>query len=335
MTQCDQCNKNITKTRPGVECNRCEKLVHLSTACAGLTNKQVSALRATDSLEWTCQDCHNQSPKRRSIVVPEDDDDEPRAASSAGNFQIDIKNLLEDISKEMQKTIRREIKDIHQTLQFHTEKVDEAMENLEACQKTIIELKKKNIELTNKNSNLETRLAAIEQRMQDMEQHKLAMCVDIVNLTQKDNEDPMVIAQEIAGKLKQPTSDVIHAERLPGKKEHPGPIRVQLKSQITQDKWLETYKQITKKIPVPAAKGVITEQAKSDVETTSLGFKSIIIREALTAYNKHLLWNAKQELKSTFKYIWMKKGVLRVRKEGQNEKPIIIHSINDIKQLRE
>jgi hypothetical protein len=94
MSKCDNCSKNITKNKPGIECNRCEKIVHLSNQCSGLTSKQLAALRATENLEWTCHECQNSS-RRRSIIIPDYDEEEDNCAESS-NVQIDIKKLLGD-----------------------------------------------------------------------------------------------------------------------------------------------------------------------------------------------------------------------------------------------
>ncbi|CAK1597655.1 unnamed protein product [Parnassius mnemosyne] len=69
MSKCEKCNKNITRTRPGVECHRCEKMVHLNTECSGLTTKQRNALRANKNLDWSCSECKNTSSRRTSIII--------------------------------------------------------------------------------------------------------------------------------------------------------------------------------------------------------------------------------------------------------------------------
>lgn len=186
MSQCDKCNKNITKTKPGVECGKCGKIVHL-TDCSGLTTKQRNAIRANDSLEWTCEECQEASPKRRSVIVPDDEDEEVDVPKST--MSLDIKKLLRDISIEVEKSMKREMKDLTKSFEFHTEKMDEILDNIEAFKTTVGELKKKNIELTNKNNNLEIRVGALEQRIQDLEQKQLAKTLEINNIPNNTEED--------------------------------------------------------------------------------------------------------------------------------------------------
>lgn len=321
MRKCDKCNKQITKAKPGVECNRCEKIVHITTECSGLTSKQQSAIRAAENLEWTCKECHKDSPKRRSIVFPgdEEDDDEGNSAN------IDIKQLLKDISKEMEKTLKRELKDINESLQYHSDKMDEVLLSLASCEETIKDLKKKNTELANKNNNLETRVGALEQHLREMEQRQLCKHIEVHNVPITEDEDALKIAGHLATTLKVKHGDVEQAKRLPGKRDRPGPIQIQLKDEGKQNEWLTAYKtnkatMITVADLIPGAPAPTAHNA-------------VYINESLTPYNKHLLWFAKQELKSKYKFVWVKKGVIRARKEGQEEKFLIIRSTEDVKKL--
>lgn len=322
MNKCDKCNKNVTKRSPGLICSRCEKLVHANTLCTGLSNKQLTALRAADNLEWTCIECHRESPRRRSYVVPEEEGEEDEINSQEPPIQIDVKQLLKDISKEMEKAIKREMKEITQSLQFHSEKMDEVLENIEAFKETIQELKRKNNDLQNKNTNLETRVRALEQQYQATEQQKLKNLVEIANIPYLENEDIASMVNTVAMKLQVPNNEIVFAERLPGKKERPGSVQVQLKDEKTQLKWLTAAKN----------KNIHISDVTPGVPTTSASEK-IFIRESLTSYNKTLLWNAKQELKNTYKFIWCKKGIIRVRKD---EKDTIhtLRSLEDINKLK-
>ncbi|XP_047533394.1 uncharacterized protein LOC125068333 [Vanessa atalanta] len=326
MAKCDKCNKYITKNKPGLECSRCEKVVHLNTICSELSNKQLSAVRAAENLEWTCRECHENSPKRHSIVIPDDDEEEEDKRNEAPDLKIDMQQLLVDITRQMEKTIKREMKELSQSLQFHSEKMDEVITMLEACQETIKDLKKKNIELINKNNNLETRVGALEQRLQEKEQRELSNCVEICNVPQRVDENTYLLAKQVAKKLNQQAEDIKEAIRLPGKKENPSPILIKLKNEQLQNSWLTSAKSSCHKIK---AVDIVPETTdKIEIE------KSIYLRETLTPYNRHLLWFAKKELSTTYKFIWIKKGILRARKEGDKEKAIIIRSKEDVNKLK-
>lgn len=325
MDKCEKCQKSITKRSPDLECSRCEKIVHMNTSCSGLTNKQLTALRATDNLEWACHECHESSPKRRSVIIPNDDDDEETQVSIPPNAQINVKQLLKDISKEVEKSIQREMREINQALQFNSEKMEDLIECVEACKQSIQDLKKKNTELNNKNNFLETRVGALEQRIQEMEQNQLSNQVEISNIPCMEEENLPKIIEKVAEKLQLPTKDIVRVTRLAGKKDRPSPIHVELNDESTQQKWITTAKKTKVSLEdiISPPKSITEAPSPTDI---------IFIREALTSYNKRLLWNAKQELQNIYKFIWCKKGVIMVRKQ-ENDKVIRVRSLEDIKKL--
>ncbi|CAH2104643.1 unnamed protein product [Euphydryas editha] len=283
--KCDICDRSITKSTPGLECSKCERIVHLNTKCAGLTNKQIAALKAATSLEWTCRECQNELPRRNStIIVPEDkeeeDDDTP--------VQINAKKLLENISKEVQKAIKLEMREVHESLQFHTAKLDEVVECMEVFRKNIKDLERKNQTLTNKNINLENRIGAMEQRIQELEQEKLNKYLEIANVPTKTVEEMKQVINNIAAKLKQPKEE-IKSRRIQGQKDLSSKILVEFKDEDFQEKWINTGRNVN----ITVADINPNEQNNNN---------PVYIRESMTKYNKQLFWNTKQELKITKKF---------------------------------
>ncbi|CAK1584086.1 unnamed protein product [Parnassius mnemosyne] len=113
------------------------------------------------------------SRRNSSIVIPENDDEDDYDR----HVQIDAKTLLNNILKEVEKSIKKELKDINDSLQFHSSKLDEVMMSIEAFKQTIKNLQRKNIELTNKNNNLETRVVP-----------KFKICINNTNLITSLND---------------------------------------------------------------------------------------------------------------------------------------------------
>ncbi|CAG4973485.1 unnamed protein product [Parnassius apollo] len=324
LNKCDYCSKNITKSKPGLECNRCEKLVHLNNQCTGLTNKQLAALKASENLEWNCQDCQEKTPRRSSIVIPNDDEDDEYYSESP-TIQIEVKKLLGDTSKEVERAIKKEMKDLTQSLQFQSDKMDELLKNIEIMQDNISNLQKKNTELNNNNNNLETRVGALEQRIQEIEQQSLHKNIEIHNIPYIENENLPEIVGKVAIRLNQNACNVKQMKRLTSKNDRPRPVMIELNSEQTQLAWLAASKSISPRI---TAQEICSHNHSSNVNT------AIFICEALTQYNKQLLYYAKQELKNSFRYIWIKKGVLRVRRARESQKPIIIRSADDVKRVK-
>ncbi|XP_026324970.1 uncharacterized protein LOC113233950 [Hyposmocoma kahamanoa] len=227
MTNCDSCHKLINKRSPGIVCNRCGKTFHLNAECSGLTAKQRTALKVANSLEWMCKECQDHSPKRRSVIIPNDDEDEEDEVSvdSKPGLHINVKQLLRDISKEMEKTIHKELTDVTKALEYQSDKMDELTESVEGFKAAIQELKKKNIELQNRNNHLETRIGALEQRMQETEQEKLSKTIEITNVPCDPKEVISEVIAKVANKLQVTNDEIEEVKRLPSRKEQPGRIK--------------------------------------------------------------------------------------------------------------
>lgn len=317
--KCDICKKSITKSLPGLECSKCEKIVHLNTRCSGLTNKQITALKAASSLEWTCLDCQRESPRRNSsIVIPELDDEEEDAP-----VQINAKKLLSNISKEVEKAIKNEMRDLNESLNFHSAKLEEVIECMDAFKQTIKNLERKNVELTNKNNNLQTRVGALEQRLHEIEQENLIKCIEVANVPPsiEKTENLKKLVENVAIKLRLPSEGIKVVRKINGKKDGPINIQVELQDEITQEKWILAAKSI---------KTTVADICPSEQNNSNI----IYIREAMTKVNKLILWQAKQELKNNqgFKYVWFKKGFVKARKDDES-KIYTLRSLTDLQTL--
>lgn len=316
--------KNISKRSPVLECNKCGKMVHGTTTCSELTNKQIAAVRATENIEWTCQDCHNSSLKRSSFFTPNNYDiDNDAIPHDSPSLAMNMKYILKELTKEMEKAIQREMKDFIKSLQYQSDKMDEIVESIDFCKQTIQELKRKNTELLNKNSNLETRISALEQIQRESEQNKINDQLEIFNIPNIEIEETKLIVEDIATKLKMPIDDIIQVKlkRKTKQNDLPGTVQLKMKNEETVQKWL--YASKSNKILL---KELVTKEHKISSN------KTVFMKESLTPYNKKLLWNAKEKLKETYKFIWCKKGVIRVRKNNDSH-PIILRSLEDINKL--
>ncbi|CAH4035713.1 unnamed protein product [Pieris brassicae] len=101
--------KNIPKKSPGIDCSRCNRIVHADPICEKLSNKQLNTLRNSSSIEWSCDEC--QKSRRSSFITPSDDFDDKDDEESEPNKQVnisnlDVKQLVADISRELKKTFK-------------------------------------------------------------------------------------------------------------------------------------------------------------------------------------------------------------------------------------
>lgn len=324
IPKCFTCTKIITKKSPGLECRVCKKVVHASTPCAALTSKQITALRAQVSLDWTCKDCLKNHPKQGSFIIPEEDSEEeeegqanyPIAStpSSQASFPtIDVKKLLKDISKDVDKTITKALEPLNETM-------NEICESIEAFKERIIELEKKNASLANANKNMEIRLYAVEQRVHELEQGQLQNFIEVSGIPAIENENPTLLVKNLAKKLDIDESGIKTAKRLGNRGEKAGYLLVELQEE-NRNCWLQKARTVK-----PVIGDLIPHTNENEKE------KKIFVREALTPYNKELLWKAKQQLPDTYKYVWVKDGKIRARKEDKS-KVFIVRKEADIEML--
>lgn len=319
MAKCDKCEKTITKKCPGVECRSCEKIVHLNTDCSGLSTKQKVALRSSN-LQWLCQECEETMPKNTSIVIPTEDEEDEEDGDKMP-LQINVKQLLKDISKEMEKTVKKELAELTSSLQYHSDQMEELEKTIQMFKTSIKDIQKKNTELSQQNIHLRTRVGALEQRVQSLEQEGLSTVIELSNIPREDEEDVKEIIKTVASKLNTSTTNIKKIKRQGTGKDRPGNIMIHFSNDTDCTTWTSAAK--TTNLQIADICPNIKEPKASE---------KIFVREALTPYNKKLLWYAKEKLRTTYKYIWCKQGVIRARKED-NGKITTLRSEDDINKL--
>ncbi|KOB64649.1 Membrane fusion protein, partial [Operophtera brumata] len=158
--------KNISKRSPGLECNKCAKIVHANQLCSSLSSKQLSALRNADNLEWTCEECRRELPRRSSFVIPEEDEEEVDEAGGYSQCNMfDMAKLLRNIYIEVKKVVQSEMVLINDSVGGCRKKIDDLTDTLEVFSGKIKELETSNTHLVNQNKHLELKMAAIEQHL--------------------------------------------------------------------------------------------------------------------------------------------------------------------------
>lgn len=324
IKKCAMCKKNITKKIPGLECSRCNKIVHADPACAKLSNKQLNTLRNSAGIEWSCDDCIINHTTRSSFITPEDEDDEEECG--VANFtqmqSLDTRKLVQDISRELKKTFREEIKNLESSLELLFNQMRDVESTVKKQDTKIQDLENKNQDLQNKNKNFELRVAVLEQRVNDFEQQALSKTLEVAGLPDNSSLDVDRVLYTVASKLNMNINDIQGSQLSPGSKFKPGPILVEMKTKAAQRKWIEAGKKtnLTAGIILPD-----TEKEKADGR--------VYIREALTKHLKTLLYETKTRLGNSFQFVWCKDGKVCVR-ESSTSKIHYIHSTQHINKLQ-
>ncbi|PZC78338.1 hypothetical protein B5X24_HaOG202244 [Helicoverpa armigera] len=319
IKKCVNCNSNITKKNPGLECSRCEKTVHATNACAKLSVKQLAALRASDGLEWCCTDCLKNISRRSSFFIPDDTEE----ASETVPF--DVQRLMKNISAEIKKAIKEELESFQASVEFIGDQVSNIEEILKNQNSKIRQLENKNIELMNAKKNLELRLSAMEQRMEETEQKNMCNFIEIAGLPNIQTADVMTVTKKVADILNLENDVIQDVRQITGRSDSSSYLLVELNNKSTRNKWISAAK--SKEITVAEMSLSIPVQ-----QPTS----KIFVREALTRNTKTMLYQAKQRLKAPngfFKYVWCKEGKVYVKKSDDDKKVHIIRSTDDIDVL--
>ncbi|KAM3958009.1 uncharacterized protein ACR2FA_005327 [Aphomia sociella] len=323
IKKCVICNKNVTKKVPGLECSRCAKIVHADPACSKLSNKQINTLRNSSGIEWSCGDCQKNISRRSSFLIPDDGEDDNSETDYVAdlNQTFDVKKLVQDISRELKKTLREEIGGLENSLEYMSEQLTAMEQSIKKQDSRIKELENKNQDLQNKNKNLELRVSVLEQGVKDFEQKALASCLEIAGLPEVQSGEIGKVVEKIASKLNLDYTEIQSSHRLPGTKEKPGAIIVELKSKMAQKYWVEAAREKCLTVGL-----LIPDASKRTIDNR------VYVREALTKHLKSLLYNAKAKLNKSCQFVWCKDGKVCARK-NPNSKIYYIRSMFDIDQV--
>lgn len=164
-------------------------------------------------------------------------------------------------------------------------------------------------------------MSVLEHGLKTVEQKSLSTALEIAGLPEIHSKDIDQIVKTVALNLNMAPEEVQSSQLLPGTKDKPGPILVNMKTKLSRNQWIAASKE--KRLTV----GTVLPDAPKDKAVSK-----VYIREALTKYVKTLLYNAKTQLRSSFQFIWCKNGQVCVRKSS-NSKIHYIRSEQDINQL--
>lgn len=324
MVKCSKCSKMVTKKNPGLQCSKCSKWLHGD--CTSVSKDQLTALYSMESVDWKCRSCTGGAkPKRLSCIPPDHEDEDNTDTETLPN--IDAKQILIDIRREVREVIRHEIassfQEITTTLQYYSDKIDDFEVKLKQHEDKLKTVENQCADVKNLYKNFVLRHDVLEQKVNTMEQSLLANYLEICGLQVGEEDDVKKIAFTVCTSINQNPQDIKNAyikthNRTNTSSNKSQPAIVVSLQDGCRNKWLEAAKKIT-------------------ITTKELGRKEdskIYLRESLSPATAFLLWKTKTELKGSelCKYVWCKNGVVLVRKNDK-DKPYIVRSTKDIERL--
>jgi len=189
---------------------------------------------------------------------------------------------------------------LQSSLQFISDKFDEALKEIKA-------LKEENIRLQGNNKILNAKVEALELKIDENEQATKTKNIEIKGIPYKNGENTEEICKTLLGMLNKETdqtfNDIEACHRQHTKSEKSN-IIVRLKNTKTKD-------------------SILKESKKQKLSIKSLGFQNdspIFINEELTARRKELFYLAlqkKRELK--WKFLWSANGRILMRKTDSSK----------------
>lgn len=321
MVKCIKCLKLLNKRSPGLQCSKCSKWNH--AACVSITPDQLSALNATDSIDWKCKSCIGTTKsKRLSCILPDEEAEDITDSETRHSVFNPTQQLLHDIRQEVKEIIREELQ---RSLQYYTEKIEEYEEKIITYESNMKALDNQCIDLRNNIKNLNLKYDTLENKFNQLEQNNLTNHLEICGIQESDNENTEEIARAAASVLHQSPGDILKIFR---KKKNQNRLKalnnksessviVAILREGTRDSWIAA----SKKTPLTSA--TLGQQ----------GTNKIYLREALSPATAFLLWKTKSELTGLFNYIWCKRGSILIRKT-EKEKVIAIRSLQDLEKIK-
>lgn len=249
-----------------------------------------------------CEDC---------VSLPESHPGSPCVEEPDIVLTLAAMNRKMDVVYKMEK----KLSELTELVDFVSEKYD----HLIKYQKST-EIKLKFLE--NQNIYLEKYNKSLEERVNELEEIDKQRKVEIAGLEKKENEDVAKIIVQVAGKLQMNISQIESAERVGREKpdaDKPLPVVVTLRTKEARGEWIASRKK---------------RLTNGEVYGTNNDSR-IYINENLTRYKRNLLWVTKNQLKKTFKYIWVQDGKILIRKSDEQKKIISIRTERDIERVIE
>lgn len=311
---CGICNVLCSDVKKSVKCSgTCAKVFHID--CVNL--KFPDSLKTRHSKrEWFCDDCKVMKPASNSSS---------RSVESTQITKEFLVNVMEAFKKEVFEEFKKhstQFNDFQSSLEFFSNKIDEAskvMESIKLQNQTILKendaLKKKNVELS-KNFN------ELESKVRDLEQYSRRENIEVNGVPQTRGENEKDILRDLGKAIgvEVDANSVVAVHRVPAFNKARTPALIaRFTTRELRDTWLQKYRE--KKTLMAC-----------DINR-NFPASRVYIGEHLTPDNKLLLRNMKEEGKHLgVKYVWCREGRFYARRsEGDNS--VRVYGVGHLREV--
>lgn len=301
--ECQKCKKVLSKKGSHFLCQgQCEGTFHRSCV------KGLAADLKAGRNRIYCNNC-------------EEDDSETEEQEDHGR---EHEKILKDIQKHVKSIpgLVKQLDSIKHSMSLLSEKYDSLLAEHEQSKGRIHKLEKTVEHLNNKCIYMEKNQVVLEQKIHDYEQSTRKHNIEIVGIEQLPDESVKDIVSKVGQMIQVSTQDIEWVRRNQPRKQgiKSASIVVGFKTSGTEsrDAWLLERRKLA--------------DVTSDKITGGTSKNKIYINEDLTKTTRTLLWNTKKELHNIYKYIWVSKGKILLKK-NDGEKTIWVRSEQDISNL--
>lgn len=231
-------------------------------------------------------------------------------------------SIVNTINKELE-PIRKEVRELSSSLNFHTRQFEEFQSEHVALKNTVRELKEKNI-------HLESSYSELSQRLNYLEQQARSNNLEIQCLPENKQENLYTVVKQLGSvvNVELRDSDILHCTRtakLQTDSSRPRSVVVRLASPRVRDQLLAAvinYNKINKSNKLNSADfGLAGEKFP------------IYIVEHLSSSNKSLHAATRLRAKEKgYKYVWVRNGRIFVRR-ADNEGHILIKNLDTLNKI--
>lgn len=320
---CGVCKSDISPKKNRAVCNSCKNELHLKAECAGVQESTWKTMSKSNISSWVCKNCrggagarirsdstdstHSQTKKRKP--------DESQEAEDSVLINEDrlFERLVEFLEKQFKLDIQNEVKNV---MEIWAVQQDEKMRRMEG----------EMAELRQTNENLEGKIRRLERDRNEAAQYSRRSNVIVTGVPKQQDETPEGLTNvvfQMIGVDKNPW-DVVAAHRLPMPKKIGAeseraaacPIVIKLQNRMCKEQLINAAK-----LKKPTA-----EMLGGSPNTR------VYISEHLTKQTLELKMRARRDLEN-WKYIWVKEGKVKARRE-ENGRVFHITDEADIVKLQ-